>query len=508
MSAWKRIRDLCCRLVMVGAAIAVLPATSASAQVAGACCRPDGSCFTTNLAIECTNVGGTFIPGANCNTVVCRGACCNPATGACAIVTELICRNNGGIWQGVGSSCQPNPCTDLTHFACCLPSGQCFVTNLTSECAFNNGTALPPGSVCIPNPCPPAPLTGPCCINGQIVFLTQADCLAQGGIWSPPGTPPQCARACCLADGTCILVTAATACNGTLLGSTTCTPNPCPPTPTGACCRGTVCQIVTQAQCLSVPGTIWLGPNTTCQPSPCPQPTGACCYLSAASGQVVCQVLIQTECTSLGGVWTAGGSCQPNPCPELYGACCIRIPGSTLYTCVTTTRGKCKTTPFAIWLGFGTPCTPDPCNPPPPRGACCAQDGTCTITTQADCCGIWLGANVPCTPEICKPGACCNLKTGACVTLVQVQCNKIGGMFIPSGTCLPNQCPPPVGACCRGGASCVITTQANCPAPFVWKGANSLCSPNPCCPIDWNDDKQRSPADIFSFLNDYFLGCP
>lgn len=513
MVSMSKVRSWCCRAAVLAGTIFALALTpsQASAQVVGACCRPDGSCFTTNLISECTNLGGTFTAGANCQTLNCKGACCNPATGACTVISEIECRNFGGIFNGPGTTCAaPNPCTGTVTFACCLPNGNCFVTNLTSECAANNGTAQAPGSVCTPNPCPGGG-TGLCCRpDGTIITTTQADCDAIGGVWTPAGTTPNCRRVCCV-NSQCFLVTSAQECQavgGTLTTFSTCSPNPCPPDPTGACCRGTTCAIATQAECLSIAGTIWLGAGTLCNPNPCPPQNGACCYVTATSGQAICTITTQSECTFLGGVWQASVSCQPSPCPELYGACCIRIPGTTIVTCVITTRGKCKTTPLAVWLGFGSSCTPNPCNPPPPEGACCRTDGSCTITTQKDCCGTWLGANVPCTTTTCRSGACCNPRTGDCVVTLESVCRRIGsGNFVLNGTCTPNPCPPPVGACCLGGAQCVITTQANCP-PGRWRGALTLCTPNPCCRIDWNNDQLRSPADIFSFLNDYFVGCP
>ena len=49
---------------------------------------------------------------------------------------------------------------------------------------------------------------------------------------------------------------------------------------------------------------------------------------------------------------------------------------------------------------FGT-CAPNPCQQPP-TGACCAPDGTCTLTTQTNCAlpSIWTSAGV-CSPNPC-----------------------------------------------------------------------------------------------------------
>lgn len=38
-----------------------------------------------------------------------------------------------------------------------------------------------------------------------------------------------------------------------------------------------------------------------------------------------------------------------------------------------------------------------------PLGACCLDDGSCTITLEADCVGDWLGENFDCDPNPCPP---------------------------------------------------------------------------------------------------------
>ena len=67
-----------------------------------------------------------------------------------------------------------------------------------------------------------------------------------------------------------------------------------------------------------------------------------------------------------------------------------------------------------------------------PTGSCCITDGSCTVTTQASCTGAWT--------------------TG--------------------GTCSPNACPQPTGACCDA-TTCSITTQAACTGAF--QGVGTVC---------------------------------
>jgi hypothetical protein len=53
------------------------------------------------------------------------GACCMPS-GACFVTTADLCASHAGTFQGVGTTCTPNPCAIPTG-ACCLPTGVCTV---------------------------------------------------------------------------------------------------------------------------------------------------------------------------------------------------------------------------------------------------------------------------------------------------------------------------------------------------------------------------------------------
>jgi hypothetical protein len=49
-------------------------------------------------------------------------------------------------------------------------------------------------------------------------------------------------------------------------------------------------------------------------------------------------------------------------------------------------------------------CEPNPCPPPPTRGACCLPSTECQIMTQAECVaadGTYMGDDVPCVPNPC-----------------------------------------------------------------------------------------------------------
>ncbi len=82
------------------------------------------------------------------------GACCLP-TGNCTVTLAGQCENQGGVYQGNGMSCSPNPCPPPPTGACCLPSGTC-ITASALNCASQSGVYQGDNTSCTPNPCPPA----------------------------------------------------------------------------------------------------------------------------------------------------------------------------------------------------------------------------------------------------------------------------------------------------------------------------------------------------------------
>ena len=98
-----------------------------------------------------------------------EGACCFES-GDCVIGTESECTTDGGVFQGEGSSCDPNPCPQLG--ACCLEE-VCFVLN-EYRCFTLGGSYVGDGSRCDPLPCP---VLGACCLlNGDCVLVTSGEC--------------------------------------------------------------------------------------------------------------------------------------------------------------------------------------------------------------------------------------------------------------------------------------------------------------------------------------------
>jgi hypothetical protein len=206
----------------------------------------------------------------------CYGACCFE-DGTCRYVREADCAEQGGVFHGIGTTCDPNPCPQPE--ACCFPDGHCEYV-LETICLENGGTPYGVGTDCDPNPCDQPPMA--CCFpDGHCEFVTEELCMTLGGI--PQGY------------------------------GTSCDPNPCPPPPMACCFPDGHCEFVTADDCTALGGTPQ-GYGTDCEPNDCPQPpdTGACCL----DDQGHCEVLTEAECARLGGQYQGNDTtCDPNPCP-------------------------------------------------------------------------------------------------------------------------------------------------------------------------------------------------
>jgi spore coat protein A len=82
--------------------------------------------------------------------LVASGGCCQGAT--CTVETAASCTTLGGVYQGDGTSCTPNPCFVATG-ACCANNGTC-TTVSQSTCIGAGGTYQGDGSLCSAVECP------------------------------------------------------------------------------------------------------------------------------------------------------------------------------------------------------------------------------------------------------------------------------------------------------------------------------------------------------------------
>lgn len=88
------------------------------------------------------------------------------------------------------------------------------------------------------------------------------------------------------------------------------------------------------------------------------------------------------------------------PIPITSGACCP-IAGD----CFVSTQSICESG-GGTYQGDNTTCDPNPC-PTVDTGACCAEDDSCSITTEADCQGTYFGDDTTCSPNPCPSGDLC-----------------------------------------------------------------------------------------------------
>lgn len=110
------------------------------------------------------------------------GACCL-SDGNCVVLPSYLCMNEGGIYHGAGTNCSTVDCPTAMG-ACCADDGSCSIT-IETECV---GTYQGDGTVCDPNPCS---LKGACCpslIHSPCIFVTSAECAANGGHYFGDGT--------------------------------------------------------------------------------------------------------------------------------------------------------------------------------------------------------------------------------------------------------------------------------------------------------------------------------
>ncbi|MBK8232491.1 MAG: hypothetical protein IPK72_18410 [Candidatus Eisenbacteria bacterium] len=201
------------------------------------------------------------------------GACC-AADGSCVVRTPESCAESGGVYQGDGTDCVPNPCTPVPG-ACCLLDGSCIHTT-EAECAQQDGIWNGWATLCAEAECP---ARGACCsVEGQCVVVTETDCLAQGDAYQGDGS--------------------------------NCDPSPCGPL-SGACCLPSQeCVPLSRADCEAQDG-VWSYHGVPCEEFDCPS-LGACCTWEGS-----CRVAYESVCQGAGEIYQGDGtSCDPNPCPR------------------------------------------------------------------------------------------------------------------------------------------------------------------------------------------------
>ncbi len=138
-------------------------------------------------------------------------------------------------------------------------------------------------------------------------------------------------------------------------------------------------------------------------------PAGSCSGLAPAPA---CIATTQSDCTTLGGTFTLGGSCPTGACEDGMGGCTIETEEACLNA-------------GSTYNGDGTPCP---------------QTGSCSGLTPAP----------------------------ACIQTTDIDCANLGGVFTVDGVC-------PTGACDNVGG-CTVETEADClTAGGTYNGDGSMC---------------------------------
>ncbi len=162
----------------------------------------------------------------------------------------------------------------------------------------------------------------------------------------------------------------------------------CPTTPTGACCAGGSCNVLSLADCQATGGT-YQGDGVACNGTLCDTGAARACCFPATGG---CLNLPAAQCTQAGGVpGPAGSSCAAYNCNP-QGACCL--PDGTCGGPMSPTQCAAL---GGTYKGDNSTCATVTC--PPPVGASCFSNGFCLLLTQADALtagATWKGPGTTC----------------------------------------------------------------------------------------------------------------
>ncbi|MEM7228996.1 MAG: hypothetical protein AAF432_09295 [Planctomycetota bacterium] len=385
----------------------------------GPCCFDDGTCDDIPPPI-CLIVGGNpasiigegscFVPG----TCAQPGACCLP-TGLCTPGAEADgedCVAMGGVYAGPDTTCSTTVCP----FPQCPSGGSCFVENGTEGCNDTSCCNL----VCNTDPfccavewdltC--ANLATAQCDTPSACGLPDAgDCGANNG--TPGCNDLNCCSAVCAKDPFCCETQWDLMCISEAVA--TCG------IPTGACCFGSSCDVLTPEFCTSV-GGIFIGIDAGCFPSTC---TGACCLLDGTC--------VTTTAPGCAGFFQGSDSnCLTTACPE-PGACCL--PSGACFQDSSVLGDDCNAA-GGLYQGPDTACgfVACPNDACPGQGAClvggftpgCQNEACCGTVCSLDsfCCNVeWDDI---CAADARDTPACTIQRFPACATLAGL-CTSANG---------------------------------------------------------------------------------
>lgn len=279
----------------------------------GVCCAPAGGC-TVTLETACPDSVGAWTVSGACVPNPCpqlpSGACCTFLDFGCEVTLEAACPDSVGTWT-LSGTCVPNLCPPPPTGSCCALSGACAVT---SQVDCREAWAWTEGAVCSPNPCPQP--TGACCdLNTGACTITPSP-IECDGLWamyavcSPVNPCGQARGSCCDISGSCTITYSSGCVDGSWRGGgEPCGPRACPVAQCACCTSTGDCLVTTQAICEAP--DVWLNGRYTCEPNPCPQPAqGVCCAEDES-----CTVTTQANCPA-SSIWRGElPACEATSCP-------------------------------------------------------------------------------------------------------------------------------------------------------------------------------------------------
>ncbi|MEE2912968.1 MAG: hypothetical protein VX436_04095 [Planctomycetota bacterium] len=433
----------------------------------------------------------TLVPGGGGDP---SGACCVGTS--CTYVTAAECSSSGGKYQGDFVSCTSYPCGGAPEGACCIGTDCSVMTQ--SACSAAGGGYQGDDSTCSADACDNggceagySPDCAGTCFEDSVYTDWIGDGFCDDGAYVPSdygyGGPAgvaiylNCDEFNC-DGGDC-------SCDG---GGD----------PTGACCIGSNCSVMTQTDCSSAGGS-YNGDNSSCNGDPCggggcpageiEDCNGNCCPdFWVADG--FCDdgtyewngVAIYLNCDEFD---CDGGDCTDcGGGGDQTGACCLGE------NCSIGTEADCSSS-GGSYLGDNTSCSGNPCG-----------GSNCEAGWTEDCQGIcfpdyvyesWMG------DTFCDDGAyapsdygCTECPEGV---VIYLNCNEFD---CDGGDC---ECDPtdPTGACCFD-LDCLVLTEAECTgAGGEWGGADTVCNVDTCgssCPADVDGNGAVDVSDILALV--------
>ncbi len=187
------------------ALFAVCCCTNAASAQSGACCYGNGNCFELSQAI-CVDSGGQFQGvGVKCGDITCVpfGVCCFSDQSRCHVATQPECIALHGRYQGDLPKGETADCDDAggeffcreddLHGACCLPDGSCRdVTDIgpmesanAAACRDLGGVYQGSGTLCDDVSCAGACCFGDCSCDEGLLWLA---CQESGGVFQGVGS--------------------------------------------------------------------------------------------------------------------------------------------------------------------------------------------------------------------------------------------------------------------------------------------------------------------------------